>query len=177
MKYRNIYRWLALPLLLSTVVGLLFVGSACTPATAVSVSPYSQTVAPGQTFTVDILVNPVAEIAGAQFELFFDPSLVTAISVTEGDLLNQGGCDTFFLPDFRPGTIDNDAGTITGVACVITTPGGKVSSSGTLATIIFTAGTTAGSSILQLSNSMVGNSTGQAVSISVTGGRVTVSAE
>lgn len=173
MKYRDIYRWLILPLLLFTVVGLLFFGSACTPSTPVSVSPTSQTVASGQTFTVDILLDPAVAIAGAQFDLSFDPSLVTAISVAEGNLLNQGGCGTFFLP----GTIDNDGGTITGVACCIITPGGTVSSPGTLATITFSAGTTAGISPLRLPNVIVGNKEGRALSRLIYQGSVTVRAE
>ena len=173
MKYRDIYRWLILPLLLFTVVGLIFFGSACIPSSRVTISPASQTVAPGQTFTVDVLVGPAVAIAGAQFDLLFDPSLVTAVSVAEGNLLNQGGCDTFFLS----GTIDNDAGTITGVACVITTPGGTVSSPGILATITFTAGTTEGTSPLDLNNVIVGDKQGQGVTVYVNVGSVTVSAE
>lgn len=173
MKYRDTYRWLVLPLLLFTVVGLIFFGSACIPSSRVTISPASQTVAPGQTFTVDVLVGPAVAIAGAQFDLLFDPSLVTAVSVAEGNLLNQGGCDTFFLS----GTIDNDAGTITGVACVITTPGGTVSSPGILATITFIAGTTAGTSTLSLSYVIVGNKEGQALSRAFGLGSVTVSAE
>ena len=173
MKYRDIYRWLILPLLLFTVVGLLFFGSACVPLTSVSVSPTSQTVVSGQTFTVDVLVDPAVAIAGAQFDLSFDPSLVTAISVTEGNLLNQSGCGTFFLP----GTIDNVAGTITEVVCVIIEPGWMVSGTGTLATITFTAGTTEGTSPLDLNNVIVGDKQGQGVTVYVNVGSVTVSAE
>ena len=170
MKRRNMYRWFILPLLF-TVVGLLFLGSACTPA-PVSISPTSQTVAPGQTFTVDVLVEPTVAIAGAQFDLSFDPSLVTAVSVAEGDLLNQGGCNTYFVP----ATIDNDAGTIAGVVCVIVTPGCAVSDPGTLATITFVAGETAGTSPLQLSNLIVGNKEGQGQARQITDGSVTISA-
>ena len=168
MKYRNRYRWLILPLLF-TVVGLLFLGSACTLA-PVRISPTSQTVATGRTFTVDVVLEPTVDIAGAQFDLSFDPSLITALSVAEGNLLNQGGCGTFFLP----GTIDNDAGTITGVVCVITTPGCTVSDPGTLATITFSAGTMEGTSPLQLSNLIIGNKEGQAQGRQITDGSVTV---
>jgi len=162
-----------LPLLLFTVIALLFVGSACATPTPVSISPASQTVAPEQTFTVDVLVEPAVAIAGAQFDLSFDASLVTAISVSEGDLFNQGGCGTFFLP----GTIDNHAGTITGVVCVIIEPGGAVSDPGTLATITFIAGETAGTSPLSLSNVKLGNKEGHGVTKQVVDGSVEVSAE
>ena len=173
MKYRDTYRWLVLPLLLFMVVGLSFFGSACIPSTPGSVSPVSQTVAPEQTFTVDILVERASFIAGAQFDLSFDPSLVTAISVDEGNLFNAGGCATFFLP----GTIDNVAGTITEVVCVIIEPGWMVSGTGTLATITFTAGTTEGTSPLDLNNVIVGDKQGQGVTVYVNVGSVTVSAE
>jgi hypothetical protein len=173
MKYTKMYRWLALPLLLLTATGLLLLGQACNPA-QVSMSPTSQTVAPGQTFDIEVLVDAKgAAIAGAQFDLSFDPSLLTAISVTEGNLLSQGGCDTFFLP----GKIDNVAGTITGFACVIITPGGTVKSSGTLARITFSAGTTAGTSALTLSNVIVGNKAGTKQFVSVAMANVTVSAK
>jgi hypothetical protein len=173
MKCRDIYRWLTLPPLFLTVVGLLFVSSACGPAQPMSISPTSQTVAPEQTFTVDILVDRASFIAGAQFDLSFDPSLVTAISVDEGNLLSAGGCATLFLP----GTIDNVAGTITGVVGVIIEPEWRVSGTGTLATVRFSAGTTVGTSPLALSNVEIGNKEGQAVDKQIDDGTIEVSAE
>jgi len=170
MKYRDIYQWLILPLLLFAVVGLLFFGSAC-ESTNTSISPPSKTVAPGETFTVDVLVTPAVHIAGAQFDLSFDPSLVTAISVEEGDLFNQGGFNTFFLP----GTIDNDAGIITGVASVITTCGGTMTVPGTLATITFIASPIEGTSALDLTNVIAGDKQGQRVTVQVNSGSVTIS--
>jgi len=170
MKYRDIYQWLMLPLLLFTVAGLLFFGSAC-ESTNTSISPPSKTVAPGETFTVDVLVTPAAHIAGAQFDLSFDPSLVTAISVEEGDLFNQVGFNTLFLP----GTIDNDSGTITGVASVITTRGGTMIYQGTLVTITFIASPMEGTSPLDLTNVIAGDKQGQRVTVQVNSGSVTVS--
>ena len=79
---------------------LLFVldGIAVAQTTVVSVSPSAQTVLQGQTFIINITVNPAVPIAGAQFDLSFDPSLVRANSVTEGNLLKQGGASTYFSP-------------------------------------------------------------------------------
>jgi hypothetical protein len=102
--------------------------------------------------------------------LSFDPSLLTANSVAEGNLLSQGGASTFFMA----GTINNAAGTISGVAGAIIVPGQTVSSPGTFATISFTAKTTAGTSPLDLSNVIAGNAQGQPVTITVTDGQVTV---
>ena len=114
-------------------------------------------------------VDPDTTIAGVQFNLSFDHTILQANSVTEGDLLDQGGASTFFVG----GTIDNVAGTITDVAGAIITPGQTVSSAGTFATISFTA-LAAGTSALTLSGVVVGDITGTAVSITVTGGSVTV---
>ena len=169
MKHKNIPKWLILPVLFLLVVGLFTPCIAyADPATAVTVEPASNEVGIGETFTVDIFVDPDTDIAMAQFSLSFDASLVTANNVTEGNLLSQGGALTFFMP----GTIDNVAGTITGVDGAIVTPGASVSQSGTFATISFTA-TAEGTSALDLSNVIVGGP-GGAVNITVTHGSVTV---
>ena len=117
MEHMNIPKWLILAVLFPLVVGL-FVPCivSADPATAVTVEPASKVVGVGETFTVDIVVDPDTDIAGAQFSLSFDPSVVTANDVTEGNLLSQGGASTYFIP----GIIDNGAGTITGVFGAIT---------------------------------------------------------
>jgi fumarate hydratase class II len=123
----------------------------------------------GDTFTVDIYVNPDTAIAGVQFSLAFDASILQADSVTEGNLLNQGGASTYFMS----GAIDNVAGTISDAAGAITTPGASVSSPGAFATVSFTA-TAAGTSNLNLSSVVVGRPDGSAVTTTETGGSVTV---
>jgi C1A family cysteine protease len=138
-------------------------------ATAVSVEPPSNTVGIGDTFTVDILMDPGTDIVGAQLSLSFDPSVVTANSVAEGNLLSEGGAPTFFLP----GTIDNVAGMITNVAGAVATPGESVSQSGAFATVSFT-GTAVGASELHLGTVIVGNLQGQPVAVTVSQGSVTV---
>jgi len=137
--------------------------------TAVTVEPASNKVGIGETFTVDIFVNPGTDIAGTQFDLSFDASVVTANSVTEGNLLKQGGASTYFAG----GTINNGAGTITNVVGVITIPGESVSQNGTFATVSFTAGIE-GTSAIDLSNVIVANTVPEEVPITVTGGSVTV---
>jgi len=166
-------RWLAVPLvmalgLLGLPLGLPDVVSAAT--TAVSVSAPTQPVAPGQQFTVSIAVAPGTAIAGVQFDLSFNASLATVNTVQEGGLLKQGGATTFF----NSGTIDNPAGTITGVFGAITTPGATVSTSGTFATITFTAKPRKGTCPLSLSNVVVGDVDGNAVTKSVVDGTVSI---
>jgi len=137
--------------------------------TDVTVEPASNKVGIGDTVTVDIFVDPDTDIAGAQFNLSFGASVVTANDVTEGNLLSQGGASTFFTP----GTIDNGAGTITNVAGAIATPGETVSQSGTFATVSFNA-TAVGTSTFDLSNVIVADKQGQSVAITVSDGSVTV---
>jgi len=134
------------------------------------VDPASQNVGIGATFTVDIFVNPDTAIAGVQFNLSYNSSVVIANGVTEGNLLSQGGASTYFTP----GTINNTAGTITNVVGAIATRGASVSSPGIFATVSFMAGTAVGTSALDLSNVIVGNRQGQSVAITVTDGSVTV---
>jgi hypothetical protein len=171
MKHKNLSRWLALPVVLLLTALVFLPGAALADAaTAVTVDPASQNVGTGATFTVGIHVAPDTAIAGMQFSLSFDPSLLTANGVTEGNLLNQGGASTFFMA----GTINNAAGTITGVAGAITVPGASVSSPGTFATISFTAKTAAGTSPLTLSNVIVADINAVPVAITVTGGQVVI---
>jgi hypothetical protein len=165
-------KWLVVPVVL-LLIGALFSSTimvSADPDTAVIVQPASKVVGIGETFTVNVYVTPDTQIAGVQFNLGFSPSVVTANTVTEGNLLSQGGASTYFAA----GTINNGAGTITNVAGVITTPGASVSSAGTFATVSLTAGSAAGTSALDLNGVIVGNKNGQAVTIAVTDGSVTV---
>ena len=159
MKWRKTYRCVILSLILYTVVGLLLAGTACTQtSTYVKILPRPKTVATEETFTLNVTLDPAPAhaIAGVQFDISFDPTLITADSIVEGNLFNEGCAATFF----RGGTIDNEEGTITDVVCVITEPGCTVATTGIVATITFTAKQSTGTSTLTLSNIKVGNSEG-----------------
>ena len=134
--------------------------------TFVNISPPSQSVSTGDTFTINITVNPTEPIAGMQFDLSFNSSLLTANSVLEGDLFHG------FTTYFNSGTIDNTNGTITDVCGVAIM--GNTSTPGTFAVINFTAKTTDGTSPINLSNVVVGDPNGMAVAIEVNNGNVTV---
>lgn len=83
---------------------------------------------------IEISVNArdFTDLYGYQFTLDFDPGLLTALDVTEGAFLPGGGA-TFF----SPGTIDNDAGSVSFVFGSLLGPGAGVSGSGQLATFSF----------------------------------------
>ena len=163
LKYSPIFLLLALQLWFP---GLAYAQG----ATIVSVSLPDEPIVSGQKFTVDILVEPGDPIAGVQFDLAFDPSVVTIDKVEEGDLLKQSGASTYF----NPGEIDNATGNIIGVAGAITTPGDTVSSSGTFATVIVTAGKKGGSCPLNLSKVIVGDKEGKPVPVDVRSSNVNI---
>ena len=114
-------------------------------------------------FTVEISVQPATALAGLQFDLSFDPSFVTVNAIKEGQFLRQDGAATYFLP----GTIDNIAGTITGLAGVIVTPGETVTVEGTFAIITMTTKTEYGLCSLNLSDVIVADINGNTVPVSV----------
>jgi len=173
MNHKNaVYRPLSLLAALCLVAALcLSTGTSAAEPTSVTISPPHQTISAGDTLTVDIVVDPQTGIAGAQFDLTFDPSLITAVEVAEGDLLSQNGDPTFF-GTFGTG-IDNVAGTITGYAGVILSQA-TVSSPGVFATITFSAATTSGTSTLHLFSVDVQDADGVSVPFGATDGSVTV---
>ena len=132
------------------IVALLCCAAA--PAAAVpvlSVQPASTNVAVGDTFSVDVVVTDAADLFAYQFDVGFDPTRLTANSVTEGPLLGTGGA-TFFIP----GAIDMAAGLVTATANTLLAAVPGVPGSGVLATINFTA-TASGLSAISLFNAML----------------------
>ena len=121
------------------------------------------------------MVDPCVDIAGVQFDLTFDATLLEAVSVEEGSLLNGTGCATFF----SPGSIDNVGGTITNVYGAIITAGCCVPGPGSFAAVTFRVivppedcqDTT---TILELANVIVGDCDAEAVPISVSNGSVDI---
>ena len=139
---------------------------------SVSAVASNQTINPGEQFTVNIEVAPNgAAIAGVQFDLSFDASLVTVDNITEGNLLSSSGASTYF----NSGATDNEAGRISGVAGVIIIPGETVSTSGTFAIVTLTAGNEAGTCPLTLSNVVVGDINGQSIPASLVNDEVAIS--
>ena len=108
----------------------------------------------GDTFTLDLIVEDVADLAGWQVDIAFHPRVLGAVSVTEGDFLSKDGGNILFLQ----GTIDNASGTITGVNQVFLGDGG-VSGTGKLLSITFEAKAT-GRERLRLHNLALGSANG-----------------
>jgi hypothetical protein len=102
----------------------------------VSVSPQEITASPGDTITVDIVVDPKgSEIFGAEYQLQFDSSILKATEQNGGIFLSQDGVDTIEITN----NINNTRGTIEygetriGDAQEI----GSITSSGVLASVSF----------------------------------------
>jgi hypothetical protein len=173
MNTTSIYNYLkrvSFSFVIALALTLLTLPAVAAGTAVVSVSAPSQPVSPGAQFTVNITVQPNNAIAGSQFNLSFNPALVSVVSVSQGNLLNQIGASTYF----SPGQINNSAGTLSGVAGAITTPGQTVTAAGTLAVITMAAASTKGISALTLSNVVVGDINGQSIPASPVNGQVSI---
>ena len=119
---------------------------------------FSQTpIHTGDTFTLDIRAENITNLAGWQFDIAFDPTLLEAINVTEGDFLKIDGGSTFF----QGGSIDNAAGKIGGLSAARLSIQG-VSGTGTLLQVRFKA-KAAGETELVLQKFQFGSTTGDSI--------------
>ena len=122
----------------------------------------------GDTFTFDVRADSVSDLAGWQFDLAFDPTVLEAKQVSEGDFLKSDGGATFF----QSGRIDNAAGKITGLIAGRISEGGA-SGNGSLLQAEFTA-ISEGETELALDNFEFGSITGENISASPLEVRITV---
>jgi len=86
------------------------------------------------TLTLNLNAEKVTDLAGWQADITFDPKVLEATEVAEGDFLMLEGGDTFF----QGGTIDNTAGKIKGMFAARQSETG-VSGTGTLLSVTFRA--------------------------------------
>ena len=112
----------------------------------------------GDTFTLDIRAENITDLAGWQFDIAFDSTVLEAINVSEGDFLKADGGTTFF----QGGSIDNAAGKITGLSAArLSTQG--VTGTGVLVRVRFKA-KSAGETELALQKFQFGTATGDSIS-------------
>jgi Cohesin domain len=153
-----------------TSVFWLFVASTSLLAGTIAVQPAAPTVTVGQTFTLSVNISGAADLYGYQFDLGFNPTVLQAISVTEGVFLGTGG-PTIFLP----GTIDNVGGSITFNADILNGAASGVNGSGDLLDVTFQA-LAAGSSGVPIFNLIALDSFGLGLTETTAGSTVSVSA-
>jgi MYXO-CTERM domain-containing protein len=130
-------------------------------------APGTTNTSTGSSFVVNIEVSAVTDLYGYQFDIGFNPTVVSATMVTEGAFLPTGGATTFF-----PGSIDNALGTITFNAGLLGGLAG-VNGGGTLIQVQFQA-VAAGSSTITMTNAVLLDSFGQGITVTTTGGMVNV---
>ena len=111
----------------------------------------------GDTFTFDVRAENVIDLAGWQFDIVFDPAVLEAVDLSEGNFLKADGGTTFF----QSKRINNAAGKITGLKSARLTDGG-VSGTGTVLQVKFKA-KSHGETRLALDNFKLGSSTGEII--------------
>ena len=111
----------------------------------------------GDTFTFDVRAENVPDLAGWQFDLAFDPAVLEAVDVSQGDFLKSDGGTTFF----QSGSIDNAAGKITGLIAGRISNGGA-SGSGSLLKVEFKA-RSKGDTKVALSNFLFASATEESI--------------
>jgi len=97
--------------------------------TTVSIEPNSQVITPGDSFSIDVYVTDVTNMAADGAILHFDPTAMQATKITAG-----------VISTFPIEIIDNDAGTVTFAYALAT---GGYTGSGVLATIDFNSNASA----------------------------------
>lgn len=148
---------------------IVFCQTGMAAESSVGVSPQTVTASVGDAFTIDIIVDSAgSEVYGAQYELYFDNTVLTATSQAQGTFLSQDGEDTNVPVDL----INNTLGKIVyGEHKIGQVPG--VIGSGVLASITFEA-VKSGTSTLTLSYVMLMNSTTKELATTVSSGTCTV---
>lgn len=133
----------------------------------VTFTPGAQTVTVGSTVPVDVTTQNVEDLYGFQFDVSFDPSVLSAVSVTQGTSLPADSSVFWVL-----GGIDNTAGTISGIYGSEwgATPG---LTDGSLATVVFQA-LAPGTSQLTLLNVELYDSNLNPIANTIAGGSITV---
>ncbi len=138
------------------------------PGTGFAFSTDTTSVRVGDTFTVRVNAEKVTDLSGWQFDLTFDPNVLEAIKVSEGDFLKKDGGTTFF----QRGTIDNATGKITGLSAALISESG-IAGTGTLLSVVFSAKAD-GNSQMTLRNFQLGSSAGEIIPAGVRDFTITV---
>ena len=127
------------------------------PDSVFSISTDATRIEVGTTFTVHLKTANVTNLAGWQTDITFDPTVLEANEVSEGDFLKRAGGSTYF----KELTIQDKRGKITGLGAARVSRGG-VSGHGTLLSIQFTV-LANGETYVTLREFRAGSSTGKPI--------------
>jgi hypothetical protein len=165
---------LVLILLLTT---LFFIGS-YTPSTQADstapnlyIDPLSTTINVTETFSVNVTVANITDLAGWEFKLYYYNDILNGVTATEGPFLKQGGSTAFFVVDFN-NHYNSTHGRIW-LTCTLLGNVSGVNGSGTLAIITF-QGVGGGNTTLDLTNTVLGDSQANPISHTTSDGEVRV---
>ncbi len=122
-----------------------------------SLSTQAAQIGINKAFTLQLKTNNITDLAGWQADLVFDPDVLKANSVTEGNFLKQKGGRTHF----RKGTIDNQKGKIAGISSTRISQGG-VDGEGALLSVTFTT-KAVGETRVALRRFQAGSSAGEVI--------------
>ena len=157
--------------LLMALIAMICVLQVVTAASAAgpSVSVGSRDVSPGETFTVDVTVDPQDNLVyGVQYYLCFDSDVLQVVSQTKGDFLSQDGTDTIEVVN----RVNKDSNRLEYAESRLGTECG-VTNAGVLARITFEA-VSAGSTDLILSKVILADPVCQRIDEIVNNGTVNV---
>jgi hypothetical protein len=138
------------------------------PGCTVRVEPAVQSAEPGQQFTVNVTVDGVVDLGAFQFDMTFDPAVVTAAHVE----LSSFPASTDRTVQSIGAHIDDEIGRVSFGAFSFGDAAGP-NGTGPLAVVTFTAAGP-GTSALNLENVIVTDTVGNALAISVEGGVIIV---
>jgi len=168
MKERRILIGLVSLALLNLAFGSI-AQAAPTQSPTISVSPASVEVSQGDTFTIEIVVDPKGEeIYAVQYDLYFNPSILNATSQTQGTFLSQDGVETIEVIN----VINNTIGKIE--YSETRTGESGITNSGVVASISFEAIGTSGLSDLKLGDVILVDINGESIETEINGGTCTI---
>lgn len=104
------------------------------PAAAATLSfePASTSVTVGTPFAMNLVVADAVDLYAFQFDVVFDPAVLSVTAVNAGGFLAAAGGGA----DFVPGSIDNGWGSVSFTAGTLLGPGPGVAGSGVLASLL-----------------------------------------
>ncbi|MDG6221197.1 MAG: Ig-like domain-containing protein, partial [Candidatus Thermoplasmatota archaeon] len=112
----------------------------------ISISPSTAVVAPGESFSLDVYIDPKQSLTGSQFDLHYS-HLADVTAVSEGDLFSIDGVSTTFAHE----GFDNTVGLLRHVYAAIM-GSGSIAAPGAMATVEMVAGSSTGVLELNLAN-------------------------
>jgi LysM repeat protein len=144
---------------------------------SVSLDPSTTTVSVGETLIVNIQIQDVTDLFGADVRLQYDPTIVEVVdanTLVPGTQISSGN-----FPDISGGkgfvaqnTVNSEEGTI-GYAMTLLSPAPSVSGSGTLASITF-RGKASGSSNISFTSVLLSDASANQIPASKSDGVITV---